>query len=364
MDFARLIEARKKEIDMDLFTPDDLKSFLGDGFKQPKLTQEPIDSPDAPFSSCSITTAQIDKWIRHVAPDDRTSDVAAQTLESRLVAVQHYLPLAAEKAQEDAEYVHELRVWTRRTAAALNLYADFLPRRWLRWMKRQLKKLRRVAKDARDYDVLVQRLTKEHSSPETGCWLAKLRARRSKAQFPIRTIHERLKYDDRFAQQIRELLRRVRPRGKKKGRLKESRFGDWARASLRAMVQKFFKAAPTDGTDLATLHKFRIRGKRLRYGMELLAGAFPRDFREKLYPIVETLQDKLGEINDRATAQVQLRQRIKSATDKTEATHLRKRLADERARLEQLRRAFLAWCTPQFLKECRAGFEALDVKAG
>jgi CHAD domain-containing protein len=114
-----------------------------------------------------MTTAQFDKWILHVEPDDRTSDVVARTLASRLVAVQHYLPLAAEKAEEDAEYVHELRVWTRRAAAALNLYAHFLPLRRLRRAKRQLKRLRRAAKDARDYDVLIQGIAKEHTSPET-----------------------------------------------------------------------------------------------------------------------------------------------------------------------------------------------------
>jgi CHAD domain-containing protein len=46
------------------------------------------------------------------------------------------------------------------------------------------------------------------------------------------------------------------------------------------------------------LHQFRIAGKKLRYSMELLAPAFGSELREKQYPIVQELQDKLGSIND------------------------------------------------------------------
>ena len=91
---------------------------------------------------------RMDKWIPGVSPDDRTSDVARRTLRSRLAAVHHYLPLAAEKSDEDNEYVHELRVATRRTTAALRLYADMLPRRRTARMERHLKQIRRAAGDA------------------------------------------------------------------------------------------------------------------------------------------------------------------------------------------------------------------------
>ena len=60
-----------------------------------------------------VTTPRPDKWVQGVSPDDRTTDVAARTLQAWLAAVLHYLPLAAEKAEEDVEYVHLLRVWTR-----------------------------------------------------------------------------------------------------------------------------------------------------------------------------------------------------------------------------------------------------------
>ena len=68
----------------------------------------------------------------------------------------------------------------------------------------------------------------------------------------------------------------------------------------------FFAAVPRDATDLAALHMFRIRGKELRYAMEVLAGAFSDEFRTRLYPIVESIQERLGEVNDLVTAKAKI----------------------------------------------------------
>ena len=71
-----------------------------------------------------MTGALTEKWIQDVSPSDQTSDVALRTLRDRLDAVLYYLPLAAEGADEDLEHVHQLRVSSRRAAAALRLYED------------------------------------------------------------------------------------------------------------------------------------------------------------------------------------------------------------------------------------------------
>ena len=292
-----------------------------------------------------MSMARMDKWIPGVSPDYRTRDVAGRTLRFRLAAVQHYLPLAAKKPDEDIEYVHELRVATRRTIAALRLYRDMLPRRRADRMETRLKQIRRAAGDARDYDVIAQRLTDGHSDVETQRFLEKVRSRRRKAQRSIQAVYRRLKHVDRFDRWVKKLLRDVRPRGKPKAEPKAPRFGEWARTQLRRIVNRFFMVAATDDSDASALHRFRIRAKELRYEMELLAGAFPPDFVDKLYPVVETLQQQLGEINDHATAQPRLRQSIDTADDPSEADHLRTLLEDEQARLNRSRRTFLQWWT-------------------
>jgi CHAD domain-containing protein len=306
-----------------------------------------------------MTTARLDKWAPGVSPDDRTNDVAARTLQARLAAIQHYWPLAAEKAEEDIEHVHQLRVWARRASAALKLFASLLPRRRTAWMQKQLKRLRHAANDARDLDVLARRLAEDPTHPEAARWLGKVRAQRAEAQKPIVALYQRLTRDDRFDRRATALLRRVRPRSRHGQAPEGLCFGDWARARLRPLVEAFFAALPADGNDSAALHAFRIRGKELRYAMEVLAGAFPRDFRENLYPLVETLQDKLGALNDLATAQTRLRQRIEEADKPSEAEHLRKLLAEEQARFEQSHQQFVSWFTPSLRQQLRGGFDAL-----
>jgi len=110
-----------------------------------------------------------------------------------------------------------------------------------------------------------------------------------------------------------------------------------------------------------------ITGKRLRYAMELLAGAFPSDFRDTHYVVVEMLQDKLGKINDLATAQVRLSQQIEEAVEPADSDELRRLRASESARLEQAQREFLDWCTPDFLRGFRTEFDRIlgrPTKAG
>ena len=50
--------------------------------------------------------------------------------------------------------------------------------------------------------------------------------------------------------------------------------------------------------DYEHLHQVRILGKRLRYAMEVFADCFALAFREKLYPMVEQMQEVLGNAND------------------------------------------------------------------
>ena len=60
--------------------------------------------------------------------EHRVSRLAKRTIDRRLRRVARLLPRAAKKPEEDVEYVHDLRVSVRRAAAALQMFAPFLPR--------------------------------------------------------------------------------------------------------------------------------------------------------------------------------------------------------------------------------------------
>ncbi len=301
--------------------------------------------------------AVTDKWLPDVSPADRTLDVALRTLKGRLGALLYYLPLAAQKADEDQEYVHQLRVWTRRATAALRLYEDMLPRRRYSWLMKQLKRVRRAANDARDCDVLIERLRKKPPSRQVKRWLESTQSERIEAQTRIVAVHERLWRDDRFSHRIDKLLERVRARGEDNAGPAIDRFGDWARSRLRPMVERFFASIPDAQADEAALHQFRIRGKELRYAIEILAGAFADELRTQLYPAIEELQDRLGAINDLATARARLLRKIEETDDAKAVAGWRKLLVEEETHLEESRLEFEAWFTPLMIQDLREGFE-------
>ena len=242
------------------------------------------------------------KWIAVDSPREPVTRVACRALENRLLAVWDHLPSAAKKADEDPEHVHQLRVSSRRAMAAVETFECFLPSRRTEWFKKHLRRVRRAAGDARDFDVLADRLAKslEHDSSPAARRILKLAAAcRCGAQPAIRKIHQRLRNRD-YKRRVANLLKNVRPENE--ANQVEPDFADFARQAMRRVLDAFFAASHANLTDTAKLHLFRIAGKQLRYSMEIFAGAFPTSFVEQLYPQVVELQEKLGHINDHVSA--------------------------------------------------------------
>lgn len=251
--------------------------------------------------------SEFETWISDVSADDRTGGLrrAGPGEPSRCRAAP--LPLAAEKADEDVEHVHDLRVWTRRAGAALRLYEELLPRRRAAWMRKPRKRTRGSANDARDLDVLIGRLEKKDGEEH---WLEDARSDRKEVQDAVVAVHRRLHRDHRFSTRIDKLLRRLRSRTDEGRGATTSRFGDWARERIQPFVGAFFAAVPDDPKDGRALHRFRIRGKELRYALELLEGGGPPRVRSELYPAIEELQDRLGTLNDLVTSRNRLRRKL------------------------------------------------------
>src|SRR5262245_14351894 len=93
------------------------------------------------------------KWIPGLSPAMPVAEAARRVLAVRLAAVRDGLPGALHEADRDVEHVHQLRVATRRAGAALTIFADCLPEKAYRTARKQLRRLRRAAGEARDWDV-------------------------------------------------------------------------------------------------------------------------------------------------------------------------------------------------------------------
>jgi CHAD domain-containing protein len=297
--------------------------------------------------------APLEKWIADAGENDRVVDVAARTLQARLEAVELYLGRAAE-AGHDVEGVHQLRVWTRRASAALSLYADLLPRRRTARLKKMLRGIRRTAGEARDCDIVSQRLVRDAETGNEPDWTRQFRAQRDAAQESLSELREHLQRKDRFERRVAKLLARIRSPQEHAAHFKE-----WAKSSLRPIVDRFFAAGASVDSDKA-LHRFRIRGKKLRYAMELLAAAFPPAFRQELYPVVEQLQDHLGEVSDLVIVLERLTQSGHGRADKEK----RKVFQGQEQNLAQARDAFRAWWTPERRAALRTGFARMLESTG
>jgi CHAD domain-containing protein len=283
------------------------------------------------------------KWI-NASHDEPVAVVASRSLEARLATVAYYLPLATRHAEDDVEYVHQLRVSSRRAVAAIRLYSDWLPNSGRRKVTKLLGRIRRAANDARDDDVLAMRLEQDQQHVGAAHLLERVRAHRAKSQLPLSELWDDLDAGGKFERRVKKLRKRLAERAAADAN-SDSAFAPWARRILWPYADQFFHDSREDLSEYHALHQFRISGKKLRYTMELVAGAFPLRFKEQLYGQVESLQDRLGEINDLVIAQIRYERWIDETDESCEIEYLRHLQAEEEDRLAQRRREFFDWWT-------------------
>ncbi len=290
------------------------------------------------------------KWINDLKPDTPLAEAARHVLFVRLQVVKDYLPRAALEADDDSEYVHQLRVGTRRADAALRIFAGCLPKKVYRKARRRLKELRRAAGAARDWDVFLAELLKREQAADA--------KHRGGLHFLIgyalgqRTaVHadlERVYHEEgpRFETFLVRTIEAMRPPDEASPPVI---LVDVARPILFECLKELEQAALADLSEYAQLHQVRIAGKRLRYAMEVFADCFDPTFRETLYPRIEQLQEILGRANDSHVAierLIDLRNHLRTICP-TAWPRLQpgfeQLLRAHQRRLPQERRRFLHW---------------------
>jgi CHAD domain-containing protein len=290
------------------------------------------------------------KWIDGLTPQMSVSLAAKEVLESRFQIVGHYLPLAVEKPSEDPEYIHQLRVGTRRAGAALRVFADCVPRKHLKVIRQSLKLIRRAAGDARDWDVFLlslpaaKSLASDAGKPALDFLIGYAMGERSAAQVRLANAsHEVSAAFDSECTNLGEYLHEP------KGEAAPASFGDLAAAHLATLLSSFTVAAEANPTNPSELHQLRILGKRVRYALEIFASCFPSTYRESVYPAVESVQEILGDVQDAAVGLSRLsalRDRMKLVVP-AEWPRLRKGfeglMQSMRAKVPAGRKAFQKW---------------------
>ncbi len=297
------------------------------------------------------------KWIEGLAADQPVKAAAHRVLELRLHAVWERLPAAATEASEDPEHVHQLRVSSRRAHAALRLFKACLPRRKAKRIERLLRRLRQAAGEARDYDVQHARLATLESDAgiATKSVIQMIDRRRAEAQAPIVDVYEKLQYKG-FPDLIEALLSRLDEQNDEGS---TQSFGEYAAERVRRAAKRFFDAEAHGKDAYSTLHAFRIRAKELRYTLEIVAPVWDDTVRREIYPIVEDLQERLGEIVDSHVAMDLYKQWNRKAHCDGSRCALRSLIAHQRTQLAEQRAAFDSHWTQERSAMLRAQLDAL-----
>jgi CHAD domain-containing protein len=290
------------------------------------------------------------KWVTGISPSTNAEDAAKIVLSARLGMVKHYLPLAGTQAHEDIEYVHQLRVATRRSGAALRIFKPYLARKPLRHAKKSLRDVRQAAGAARDWDVFAEYLStsKAFKAAGTEASLDFLTGyalgERAAAQVTLTATAEALQPKiDEVCEALPDSA------GPPKEEESPRTFGELAVNHLTTLFDGFAVFIAAKPTTPDQLHQLRILAKRVRYAMEVFAECFTPPFREVLYPAVERVQGILGTVQDGNVGLTRIggiRSRVKATRPETAKRVQKGLLAVERELRQSVRaktREFEEW---------------------
>jgi CHAD domain-containing protein len=197
----------------------------------------------------------------------------------------------------DVEPVHQLRVGVRRAVAVLDVFADYVKRKTRKRARKKLRRLRRAAGRARDWDVFLETLAHRPGRPPGSDFLVGYAlGQRLAAQADLEAV--RGEFPSGFETFIRETLAGV---GAAAADGRPAVLVDLARPVLGGLLRELHEVVEVHGGP-EQLHRVRIVAKRLRYAMELFAHCLAAPFQESLYPAVEALQEILGAANDSRVA--------------------------------------------------------------
>jgi CHAD domain-containing protein len=287
---------------------------------------------------------RFEKWLTAATPDAPADSVARIALAERLVAVRHFLDNAL-GGSDEAEQIHQLRVWTRRASAALKLFDPALPRSQAKRMKKLLRKLRRTAGDIRDCDIHLERLRREETVVPKRI-AREITRERHQARQKLKQLRRRLQNDSRVEKLIERLLEKI-GWPKRHSSREAPAFTTFCHQQIRPLADKFFQLAEADLSKTDKLHALRIAGKRLRYALELAPATMPARAHQQLCSKLSEVQDRLGEVCDQHAAIDHVHQYVRQSKRKKHRRQLEQLAERERRRLDKLLAKLLPWWSQQ-----------------
>ena len=206
----------------------------------------------------------------------------------------------------DPEYVHDLRVATRRARFALKMLRPLMPEADCAGLREDLERVAGTLGDVRDLDVFLEQLEglleRAHAPEEARSVIRDtLHAKREPALEALRRLLGSAAYTD--------LLGRLGSTGEvSTGEGAHAPLDLLASAAIRKALKKVARRQGADAGQITAeeLHALRIAFKGLRYTCEFFGEAFPGSMAELIGQFVQ-FQDVLGLFNDAQVAMRRLR---------------------------------------------------------
>jgi inorganic triphosphatase YgiF len=205
---------------------------------------------------------------------------------------------------ENPEYIHQMRVATRRLRASIRLFAPLLPTSFTEAILPPLRSLMGLLGRVRDLDVLLEETVAPVSAalpaePRLVAIAGIITDRRFHARADAVHLLESRKYGQ-AALRITASLHALEADNNATATATLEQFAATRLKRLRRKVRRLASEAKLD--DPASLHAVRIGVKRLRYALEFFTPLAQGKARRRLAERLAEVQTTLGQLNDLANA--------------------------------------------------------------
>jgi CHAD domain-containing protein len=210
------------------------------------------------------------------------------------------------RAAQDIEYVHRMRVASRRMRNALALFGDDLPRKHYAEWCNEMRRVTKALGAARDTDVQIawvqdflEQVTDESQRVGIERLLLRLRQQRARLQSKVAKALDRLE-DKRILEDMHGILQEllVHARVYEVEALPDDLYRR-ANEAIRLRLEELLTYEPhvAHPERVVELHQMRIAAKHLRYTLEVFGPIYDRALRKPI-KIVKEIQELLGEVHD------------------------------------------------------------------
>ena len=235
-------------------------------------------------------------------PDESTRVYGAGVLLKQIAAM--LAEVEGVRQARDIEYIHRMRVASRRLRTALNLFPDSLPAKKLDGWSRDIRQVTKSLGAARDTDVqieLLQNILAEHHEPVYRAGLRRLLLRtaqkREKLQQDVNQALDRLM----ASKTLPRMQAALTPLVEKQGEVfiySPALYQRGADHILRGLDDFLIHEDDVVHPErVEELHAMRISAKHLRYTLEAFAPIYPDELKSFIGNM-RKIQDSLGEIHD------------------------------------------------------------------